>query len=78
MCTSVLFFSAEEKDFNLLTTNFTFSPGSPREVRLEVELEDDPFFEGREDFTLSLGTAQPRVVFSPASTVVSIVDNEGI
>ena len=63
----------------LPTTNVTFVPGGPRRISVGVELIDDVFFEGREEFSLQLRAPQPRVLLSAATAaaVVAIVDNEG-
>lgn len=68
---------AELADFILDTTSFTFEPGASLRISFVVELLDDTVFEGREDFTLQLESDQSRVMLSPITTVVSIVDNEG-
>ena len=59
-------------------TSFIFEPRNPPNISFVVDLVDDPFFEGREDFTLQLRTNNPRVIFSQGTTDISIVDNEGI
>lgn len=46
-------------------------------MSISVEIIDDKVFEGREDFSLTLDSPQPRVVFSPQQTSIAITDNEG-
>ena len=64
-------------DFSLPNTTFSFSPDGPLAYPISIILLDDPFFEGREDFTLEIRTRMPRVELSPNVITVSIVDNEG-
>ena len=73
----LIFLCADGRDFDLSSTILTFVPEGPEKISFVVDLTDDDFFEGREDFTLVLQTDQSRVTLSPNSTVVSIVDNEG-
>ena len=61
----------------LSSTVLTFMPGDPQALSMEIELVDDEFFEGREEFTLQLRTNQERVLFTTEATLVAIVDNEG-
>ena len=57
--------------------DLTFTPSGATVLFVEIQLIDDPFFEGREKFTLQLEANQPRIILGPDRTSVSIVDNEG-
>ena len=61
----------------LLSSLLTFVPGGPATLPVDIVLNDDEFFEGREEFSLGLQPRQPRVVVSAESATVAIVDNEG-
>lgn len=72
-----LYHYTEGEDFLLTSTMLTFMPGEPQTLSMEIQLVDDEFFEGREDFTLQLRTSQERVLLTTGTTLVAIVDNEG-
>ncbi len=54
-----------------------FTPDGGSILSISVEIIDDKVFEGREDFSLTLDSPQPRVVFNPQQTSIAITDNEG-
>lgn len=63
--------------FSIDSVEFGFTPDGETTLDVTVEVIDDEVFEGREDFSLSLDSAQPRVIFDPIQTSIAITDNEG-
>ena len=63
--------------YSIDPADFTFTPDGESVLSISVEIIDDKVFEGREDFSLTLDSPQPRVVFSPQQTSIAITDNEG-
>lgn len=45
-------------------------------ICVDVETVDDAIFESNEDFTLSITSSDPIVVFSNSQTTISIIDED--
>ena len=65
------------EDFDFDPVDLTFGPGQSTSYIVNIDIMDDPVFEGREGFSLLLSTTNERVVLSPGVKEVLIVDNEG-
>ena len=67
----------EDYTYSFDPAGFVFTPDGGSVLSIDVEIIDDEVFEGREDFSLILDSAQPRVIFNPQQTSIAITDNEG-
>ena len=63
--------------FSFDSSGFGFTPDGESTLNVSVDIIDDDVFEGREDFTFTLSSPQPRVVFN-SDLIVAITDNEGM
>ncbi len=73
-----VFLLPEGRDFSLSENNIIFEPNGPRQISFMVNPIDDTFFEGREDLTLQLLSNSDRVEIRTETTLISLVDNEGV
>ena len=68
--------TASDSDFRAIANDITFNAQESKKT-VSISLIDDLVIEGNENFTVTLETTQPRVVFSRSQTTVTIQDNDG-
>ncbi len=64
-------------DYTAPAATFTFPAGTTSQA-VSVTINDDSLVEPDEDFTLTLGAGTGYTVGTPASTKVTIIDNDGL
>lgn len=72
----LLFIGGVDYSFSFDSSQFRFTPDGESTLNVSVDIIDDEVFEGRENFTFTLSSPQPRVIFNTDLTV-AITDNEG-
>ena len=69
--------TASGSDFRAIAKeDITFNAQESKKT-VSISLINDQVIEGNENFTVTLETTQPRVVFSRSQTTVTIQDNDG-
>ena len=72
-----LYIGGVDYSFSFDSSQFRFTPDGESTLNVSVDIIDDEVFEGRENFTFTLTSPQPRVVFN-TDLMVDITDNEGL
>ena len=74
---SLYFHSPGDSDFEVNIIKLTFSP-SIRQDCFNTNIIDDDLYEYEEEFYVNITTADTQVVISPMTTVLRIIDNDGM
>ena len=64
-------------DYSTFTVELTFNATSSRACT-DIPIEDDTILENPENFTVVLTSDDPDVSFMPPTSVVTIIDNDGV